>query len=185
MVRTIRQVICKWLDHVEFSAMLAKLPKNAWIVKLRNENCPIAGGIPALQRRTTVGLELRHRCIDFTGSVKGSSGSKPPKNRGIKFVRCLRIWSMLRSFRTTLGTSAVLRDGGLYTSCGWTSWWLGFCWRCGFLGRDLQPSDVFCWQKAPVHQRWFHSGWWIYKSTWDGYIKWSHDIPWYKNIGFQ
>lgn len=79
MVRTIRQVICKWLDHLEFLAMLAKLPKNAWIVKLRNENCPLAGGIPALQWCTTVGPELRYRCIDFTWSVQGSSGSNPQK----------------------------------------------------------------------------------------------------------
>ena len=103
---------------------------------------------------------------------------------------------MLRSFRITLATSTVLRDGGLYTSCGWTSWWLGFCWRCGFLGRDLQLSDVFCWEKAPVDQRWFHSVWWInppgmastplFFFPQETHLGWLYQmVPWYKNIGFQ
>lgn len=89
--------------------MLAKLPKNAWIVKLRNENCPLAGGIPALQWCTTVGPELRYRCIDFTWSVQGSSGSNPQKPwyqiremfENVKYVEIIRI---------TLATSTVLWD---------------------------------------------------------------------------
>lgn len=180
MVRTIRQV-----------TMLAKLPENAWIVKFRNENCRIAGGIPALQWCTTVGLELRHRC-------KGSSGSKPPKTVVSNSwdyswdVWEFEVWSEIRlatqrSFRITSATSTVLRDEAFTPHAdgrpdGWA-----------FVGDAVSWDAIcnswrfLCWEKAPVDQRWFHSGWWINPPgmartlffwardfIWDGYINWSH-----------